>query len=146
MNGTFFSSQFINPRMKLMAPRSLIQIPIRRMRSPWQLQRSRGKHAHQPIAAKRFLLIFIRISAYTDTCDQFDEGVLTLDKLTLQDRKKREKDNKSSARSRHRGDRKNVPLPRPGINKLKIPREAICPAWLAANKEENDTPTRIQAA
>ncbi|KAJ7154971.1 hypothetical protein C8R43DRAFT_1126359 [Mycena crocata] len=78
---------------------------------------------------------------------QLKEGVVAIDRLVLQARNQREKDQgskRTGARDRRRGPSKDVPLPVPGPGKLKIPREAICPVWLAANKEDNDHPSRIQ--
>ncbi|KAJ7811575.1 hypothetical protein B0H13DRAFT_2473793 [Mycena leptocephala] len=74
-----------------------------------------------------------------------ESGVNELDRLVAQDRKEREKAKKTVGRNRRRGEPKDVPLPRlTGPNSKRISRAAICPKWLAANKEENDMPSRIQ--
>ncbi|KAJ7262556.1 hypothetical protein C8J57DRAFT_1719432 [Mycena rebaudengoi] len=72
--------------------------------------------------------------------EELDAGVQYLDKLVADSRKGQ--DPKTAPRPRKRGAVKNVSLPRIGQGKPRIPRVAICPAWLKKNQEE-DVPSRI---
>lgn len=69
---------------------------------------------------------------------------MMLEGLVMQDRKVREEARQSVPTLRRRGPMKDVPLPRPGAKKLKIPRNGISQKWLIAH-EDQDTPSRIAA-
>ncbi|KAJ7034954.1 hypothetical protein C8F04DRAFT_1346197 [Mycena alexandri] len=84
--------------------------------------------------------------APTYRTDEFQDGVLEIDKLVFKLRDLYSKDNrgKTPAHPRIRGPPKDVPLPFVGANNdNKIARSAISPEWLASHPD-NDTPSRIQ--